>query len=256
MGSLDHGRDGAQRRTLERVLARLGLCSRASAREFVLAGRVTLDGKVVRDPDLWLRLASARLELDGRLLSAAEGVYLALHKPKGYVTTFEDPGKRRTVYDLLSDQTAWVAPVGRLDQDTSGLLLFTNDSDWAHGITSPESKLPKRYRVRAAPALKAESLAALERGLVLDDGPTRPAVAAEFKDYKGYCVFELTITEGRNRQVRRMLAAVGSKVQELRRIAIGPVQLGDLASGKTRPLTKSEVRRLRLDGSARRTLGD
>ncbi len=255
MGSLSGGNDGAQRRTLERMISRLGLCSRASAREFVLAGRVTLDGRVVRDPDLWLRAAGARLELDGRVLSAAEAVYLALHKPKGYLTTSSDPKQRKTVYDLLEGQATWVAPVGRLDQDTSGLLLFSNDSDWASGITAPESELEKRYRVRAAPSIGPAAIADLERGVVLDDGPTRPAFVSEFRDYNGYCVFELAITEGRNRQVRRMLAAVGSKVQELRRVAIGPVELGDLPSGKLRPLTKTEVRRLRVGGAPRRTRG-
>ncbi len=260
MAKARRGRAGERRarggagepRTLDRALSVLGLCSRGVAREWITAGRVGVDGRVVRDPGHWVDLARSVVRVDGKPVAAAERLYLALHKPRGYVTSLGDPAGRPTVYALLATVPAWVGPVGRLDLDTSGLLLFTNDTALAERVTSPAGKLPKVYQVRARPALSDEALERLRRGVRLDDGPARPAEARLLRRYSGYCVVELTLTEGRNRQVRRMLRAVGSKVERLKRVAIGPITLAGLASGRWRWLTDGE---LALLGVPRRRRG-
>jgi pseudouridine synthase len=231
-------------RTLERLLSRAGLCSRSEARAWIEHGRVRVRGRVVRNPEHWVDLHRDPVLVDGRPLARAERVYLALHKPRGVVTTAHDPEGRRTVYDLLSAVPVWVAPVGRLDRDTSGLILLSNDSDFGDRITDPASHVPKTYAVRTARPIDDEALERLRAGVRLDDGPTRPAEVELRRSYKGYAVLELTITEGRNRQVRRMLAAVGNKVALLKRVRIGPVDLGALPSGGIRALTRAELRAL------------
>ena len=148
------------------------------------------------------------------------------------------------MYDLLGSIDAWVLPVGRLDLDTSGLLLFTNDTSFADAITSPASHVPKTYRVECVPRLSEDALERLRRGVALHDGPTRPAIVTKLGDRGPRTIFEITITEGRNRQVRRMVKAVGAKVEKLARIAIGPLRLGDLPSRAVRELTRAEVRAL------------
>jgi pseudouridine synthase len=228
-------------KTLDRVLSRLGTCSRTQARALIAAGRVAVDGRVVRDPDRWVDPDQEIFSLDGRRLGQVVHAYLALHKPKGYVTTFSDPEGRPTVYDLLGAFPDWVIPVGRLDQDTSGLLLFTNDTDLAERITSPATHVPKLYRVRTKAALTDEDLDPLRLGVRLNDGRARPARATLVRAYKGYALVDLELTEGRNRQVRRMFSAIGNGVRELRRTAIGPLALGTLGSGKWRRLTAEEV---------------
>jgi pseudouridine synthase len=231
-------------KTLDRVLSRAGLCSRSLARELIAAGRVEVGGRIVRSAERWVDPERDAVRVDGKRLSAAERAYLALHKPSGVLTTLSDPEGRPTVYDLLRDVPVWLGPVGRLDRDTSGLLLFTNDTAFAERVTNPESELAKTYHVRSGTPLEPEQLEALRRGVLLDDGPTRPARVQELRRYAGYSLILLTITEGRNRQVRRMLRAVGSRVKKLRRVAIGPVELGRLPSGAHRRLTPAELRAL------------
>ena len=236
-----------RRRTLDRLLSRLGLCSRGAAVELVRAGRVAVNGRTARDPGAWIDPAD-HVTLDGRALGAAEPRYLCLHKPKGYLTSFGDPRGRRTVYELLEQLDAWVFPVGRLDKDTSGLLLLTNDSAFAERVTNPEFGIPKLYRAAVAPRVDEPDLAALRAGLELDDGPTLPA-RAELIGHRGpTSVVELEIREGRNRQVRRMFRARGKSVRELRRLAIGPVELGRLPSGAVRALSAGERRALERAG--------
>jgi 23S rRNA pseudouridine2605 synthase len=233
----------SERRTLDRWFSRLGVASREMARNFVRAGRVRVDGLIVHDTELVVGERS-RIELDGVVVTRAPRVVIALHKPVGYVTTRSDPAGRRTVYDLLTGLDAWVTPIGRLDRDSSGLLLLTNDTDLADRLTSPESHVPKRYRIEVRPRLTEEQLAALERGPELDDGPTHPE-GVRLVAHKGpiSCV-ELTLTEGRNRQVRRMVRAVGGKVTKLVRTRIGALELGDLARGEWRALTSDDLRAL------------
>lgn len=237
----------AERRTLDRLLSRLGLCSRTVAVAWVRAGRVRVDGRVLRNPETWVDPDVQEVELDGRPVRAARALYLVLNKPKGYLTSAGDPRGRRTVYDLVGDAPAWVFPVGRLDRDTSGLLLLTNDTMLAEGVTNPEVGLSKRYRVTTKTHVSEAELARLASGLVLDDGPTRPARATLIGHRGPTSVVELELHEGRNRQVRRMFLAVGRAVKELRRVAIGPLELGALASGRWRALTAKELAALRAE---------
>lgn len=203
-----------------------------------------MNGKPVRDPDHWIDLGRDRITFDGKPLEAAARLYILLYKPKGYLTTRKDPEGRPTVYDLIRDVPGWVTPVGRLDLDTSGLLLLTNDTDFADRTMSPEFKVPKTYLVKASTLLSDEQLERLRGGVQLSDGPTRPAQVERIRDSGKYTHLSITITEGRNRQVRRMLEAVESKVLKLVRMAIGDLTIGDLPIGKWRKLTADEVARL------------
>jgi 23S rRNA pseudouridine2605 synthase len=232
-------------KTLERVLSKLGLGSRTDARSWIGAGRVRVNGKVVQTPDHWVDMERDRVTLDGHPVRGARKVYLLLYKPKGYVTTYSDPQGRPTVYDLMRDAGAWVIPVGRLDLDTTGLLIMTNDTEFAERLTNPEYKVNKTYQAKCAGRLTDEQIARLRAGVDLSDGPTRPAQAERLRDSGKYTHIEIIIAEGRNRQVRRMVEAIGSKVIKLVRVAIGPVRIGNLEIGKWRHLTAAKVRLLR-----------
>ena len=227
-------------KTLERVFSKAGVASRTDARSWIGAGRVRVNGRVVQNPDQWVDLERDRVTLDGKPLRSAEKLYLLLYKPKGYLTTFRDPEGRPTVYDLIEDAGSWLSPVGRLDLDTSGLILMTNDTDFAERVMNPDHKVPKTYQVKASTLLADEQLEQLRRGVELADGPTRPAQVTRLRDSGKYTHLEITITEGRNRQVRRMIEAVGSKVLKLVRTAIGPIRIGNLQIGKWRKLTEDE----------------
>jgi len=228
-------------KTLERVLSKAGLGSRSEARRWIATGRVRVNGKLIQTPDHWVDLERDRVTFDGKPVRAGRKIYLLLYKPKGYLTTYKDPEGRPTVYDLLRDVEEWVFPVGRLDRETSGLLVMTNDTQFAERLTNPEYKAPKTYLVKASTLLGDEQLEQLRRGVTLKDGPTSPALVTRLRDAGGRTFFEIAITEGRNRQVRRMVEAVGSKVLKLVRTAIGPVRIGDLEIGKYRRLTRREV---------------
>ena len=231
-------------KTLERVLSKAGLGSRTEARQWIGAGRVRVNGKLIQTPDHWVDLVRDRVTLDGKPVQNAAKVYLLLYKPKGYLTTYKDPEGRPTIYDLLGEVEQWVSPVGRLDLDTSGLLLLTNDTAFAERVTNPDFKVPKTYLVKTASRLSDEDLDRLRQGLDLKDGPTQPAVVTRQRDAGSHTFLEITITEGRNRQVRRMIEAVDSRVLKLVRVAIGPIRIGALAIGKHRPLTPSELETL------------
>lgn len=235
-------------KTLDRVLSKAGVGSRTEARSWIGAGRVRVNGKLVQTPDHWVDLERDKVTLDGKPVSSTERIYLLLYKPKSYITTYKDPDGRPTVYDLLADLEQYVFPVGRLDQDSSGLLLITNDAQFAERLTNPEYKVSKTYLVKAATRLSEEQLDRLRNGVTLKDGPTRPAAVRRVRDSSNRTFFEISITEGRNRQVRRMVEAIDSKVLKLVRIAIGPLEIGDLAIGKYRLLTRKEVQQ--LSGSA------
>jgi 23S rRNA pseudouridine2605 synthase len=232
------------KKTLDRVLSKAGAGSRTEARRWVAAGRVTVNGQVVRDADRWVDPERDRVFLDGAKLRSAGRVHLVLYKPKGYLTTYRDPQGRKTVYDLLPHPERYLFPAGRLDLDTSGLLVMTNDSAFAERLTNPASKVEKTYLVKASRALSDDDLARLAQGVALSDGPTRPARVKRVRESGGRTVFEIAITEGRNRQVRRMVESFDAKVLKLVRIAIGPVRIGDLPIGKARPLTAAEIRAL------------
>jgi pseudouridine synthase len=226
------------------MFSKAGVGSRTDARSWIGAGLVRVNGAIVRNPDHWVDLDHDRVTFDGKPLRAAARIYILLYKPKGYLTTYRDPEGRPTVYDLIGDVGVWLSPVGRLDLDTSGLLVMTNDTDLAERLTNPDRHVPKTYQLKASTLLSDEQIEQLRRGVELSDGPARPALVKRLRDHPRYTHLEITITEGRNRQVRRMVEAVGSKVLKLVRTAIGPIRIGDLPIGKWRALTAQEVKSL------------
>ncbi|HZI80469.1 MAG TPA: pseudouridine synthase [Vicinamibacterales bacterium] len=232
-------------KTLERVLSKAGVGSRTEARSWIHAGRVTVNGRATQDPDQWVDIERDQVRFDGKPLESRDRVYVLLHKPAGYLTTYKDPEGRPTVYDLVKDVGTFLSQVGRLDLDTSGLLLLTNDTRFAERVTNPDSHVPKTYLVKATPRLTDAQLQRLRDGLELADGPTRPAQVTRVRD-SGECThFEIVLTEGRNRQVRRMVEALDATVLELVRIKLGPIAIGTLSIGTWRMLTHAEVAALR-----------
>jgi pseudouridine synthase len=230
-----------QLKTLERVLSKAGLGSRTEARRWIHAGRVTVNGRATQNPDQWVDMRRDRVRFDGKPVAARERLYVLLYKPKGYLTTYRDPDGRPTVYDLMGDIKTFLSPVGRLDLDTSGLLLLTNDNQLAERVTNPASHVPKTYLVKTSTRLTDAQLDQLRTGVELSDGPTRPAVVTRIRDSEKYTHLEITLTEGRNRQVRRMIEAAGSHVLKLVRVRIGDIGIGALPIGKWRMLTDDEV---------------
>jgi len=228
-------------KTLERVLSKAGIGSRVEARSWIHAGRVKVNGTLIRNPDHWVDMERDRVQFDGKPLAARERIYLLLYKPTGYLTTYKDPEGRPTVYDLVADVGTFLSPVGRLDLDTSGLLLMTNDNRFAEHVTNPQSHVPKTYLVKASTLLSDAQLDQLRDGIELTDGLTRPAAVVRVRDSAKYTHFEITLTEGRNRQVRRMVEALGARVLKLVRVKVGRIGIGALAIGKWRLLTSIEV---------------
>jgi pseudouridine synthase len=228
-------------KTLERVLSKAGIGSRTQARSWIHAGRVRVNGLVVENPDTWIDFERDRILFDGKPLRARERVYILLYKPAGYITTLKDPEGRPTVYDLIADVETFVSPVGRLDLDSSGLLILTNDTLFAERLTNPDHKVPKTYLVRCADLIPDDAIECLRRGVKLSDRLTRPAAVKRVRDSAKYSHLEIAITEGRNRQVRRMIEAVGSKVLKLVRTAIGRIQIGELKIGMWRKLEAREI---------------
>jgi len=238
--------------TLDRVLSRLGWASRTAAREAIRAGRLKVNGRVVRDPECWVQPERDVVQLDGQRLKPAPKICLLFYKPKGVMTSHGDPSGRKTVYDFLSslgEEGKWVAPVGRLDKDTSGLLLLTNDTEFAGFVTSPESHVPKTYLVKASGLMSDETIAGLNAGVEMKRGDfARPLSVSRLEDRGKYTWLEVVLTEGKNREVRRMIEAVGFKVLKLVRTRIGPLSLAGLEVGKCRPLTAAELDALRRCG--------
>jgi pseudouridine synthase len=232
--------------TLDRVLSRFGLASRTAARQAILAGRLKVNGKVVRNPDLWVQPDHDSLQLDGQRLKPARKAYLLFYKPKGVITSHGDPGGRKTVYDCLGEIGKWVSPVGRLDKDTSGLLLLTNDTEFAGHVTDPHSKVPKTYLVKTSGILSEETITMLNAGVEMKRGDwARPISVRRVEDRGKYTWLEIVLAEGKNREVRRMIEAVGFKVLKLVRTGLGALTLAGLKIGKWRELTPSEVVALR-----------
>jgi len=232
--------------TLDRVLSRFGLASRTASRAIIAAGRMKVNGRVVRDPDVWVNPGRDAFHLDGKLLKPARKRYLLFYKPRGVITSHGDPDGRATIYDYLGEEDRWLAPVGRLDKDTSGLLLLTNDTEFADFITNPESEISKTYLVKTNALLSEEIIAQLNAGVEMKRGDSaRPLSVRRREDRGKYTWLDVVLTEGKNREVRRMIEAVGFKVLKLVRTAIGPLTLEGLEVGRWRELTLGEVARLR-----------
>lgn len=227
---------------LAKFLAHAGVASRRAAEELVREGRVTVDGETVTDPARDVPEGHGGVQVDGRPVGARHRrVVFAVNKPAGVVSTASDPQGRPTVVDLV-ESPARLYPVGRLDADTTGLLLLTDDGDLANKLTHPRYEVRKTYLAKVANGMVAEAkLRALREGIELDDGMTLPAGVRQVRPG----VLEITLREGRKRQVKRMCEAVGHPVKELRRIAFGPLRLGELQPGQARRLSAAEIERLR-----------
>jgi len=230
------------RATLDRVLSKAGIASRTTTRDWIQRGLVKVNGRVIRDPDFWVESAKDVVHVDGRRVRDEKRLYILLNKPTGVVTSFGDNRNRPTVYDYLKTIDRWVFPVGRLDMDTSGLLILTNDTEFGEKLLQPDSKVPKTYYGKVAGVVTADEFFQLAYGLDIGRGEkSGPAIAREIRATDKHTWFELTITEGKNRQVRRMFEAIGHPVLKLVRIRIGGLELGDLPVGKFRILSSKEA---------------
>jgi 23S rRNA pseudouridine2605 synthase len=226
---------------LARALSKLGYCSRSQAEELIRAGRVRLNGRAPRNPQTPVRLERDHIVVEGRRVAAQHPVYLMLNKPRGVVTTASDEQGRGTVYGFLPPDLPWVAPVGRLDKASEGLLLLTNDSEWGARVAAPETHLPKRYHVQVGTIAGEDLQQALVKGVRVPGGDllqVRSATVLRRGQRNSW--LEVVLDEGKNRHIRRLLAALGVEVVRLMRVAIGPLTLGDLPKGQVRTLTARE----------------
>jgi 23S rRNA pseudouridine2605 synthase len=239
---------------LQKVLAHAGVASRRAAEALILAGRVRVDGRVVTELGTKVLPRRSRVELDGQRVTVAAPVYVVLHKPRGVMCTMRDPSGRPTVGELLAKVPARVYPVGRLDFNTSGVLLATNDGDFADAMMHPRRSVPKTYVVKVRGELREADRDTLQRGVKLEDGMTLPAKVKLLRYERGKTWLELTLTEGRNQQVRRMTEALGFPVMRLARLSFGGVTSEGLRPGEWRFLLPDELAAMRNQyGVPRRT---
>lgn len=240
------GAPSVPRHGLARVLSKRGLCSRTEAARWIEQGRVSVEGRIVRDPDTPVALSQQHIAVDGRPLAAVERCYVMLNKPRGLVTTVSDERDRDTVYRCLDGAgLPWVAPVGRLDKASEGLLLLSNDPQWAAGITDPQSGPGKTYHVQVDTIPDASLLARLVNGIEVEGEWLRATSATLLRTGGKNSWLELVLHEGRNRQIRRLLAEFDIGVLRLVRVAIGALSLGTLPKGQWRALTADEVETFR-----------
>lgn len=226
---------------LARALSKLGYCSRAQAQQLIRSGRVHVNGTIKCNPEAPVSIGRDRIEVNGALIRSAEKIYLMLNKPRGLVTTTSDEKGRSTVYSSLSEELPWLAPVGRLDKASEGLLLLTNDSEWAARVLAPETHLPKIYHVQVSGVRDAALVDALVKGLRVSSGDVlRVRGARILRQGNRNTWLAISLEEGKNRHIRRMLEQLRIEVLRLVRVAIGPLMLGDLAKGASRTLTAEE----------------
>jgi 23S rRNA pseudouridine2605 synthase len=244
---------------LARALSKSGYCSRSQARTSIRAGRVVLNGRVVRNPEAAVRMQNGRtvdrIEIDGTPVGQAPPIYLIMNKPRGIVTTASDEKGRKTVYDLLDQGVPWVGPVGRLDKASEGLLLLTNDSEWASKITEPSAHLDKKYHVQVNCVANDDLVAKIVRGCADASTSSQHDISRNRRDLRAKAArllrqgdknswLEITLDEGKNRQIRRLLEALDIRVLRLVRVSIGSLDVGDLKKGATREMTAEEKRLL------------
>jgi 23S rRNA pseudouridine2605 synthase len=240
-------KNGSQEKTgLARAISKLGYCSRSQAVMEIEAGHVRVNGLLRTNPETPIFLRKDKITINGNAIASAAQVYLMLNKPRGLVTTASDEKGRNTVYSCLPKNLPWLAPVGRLDQASEGLLLFTNDSAWAARITAPESHLDKTYHVQISRVASESLLASLMTGITTPDGELlRVRVVRLLRAGEKNSWLETVLDEGKNRHIRRMLEHCGVEVLRLVRVSIGPLELGDLPKSSCRMLTQNE--KLALD---------
>lgn len=232
---------GGRKIGLARALSKLGYCSRSQAAELIRADRVQLNGSIRRDPETPVRLERDRVVVDGKAIEAPSKIYLMMNKPRGLITTASDEQGRETVYSLLDDSLPWVAPVGRLDKASEGLLLLTNDSEWGARVAAPETHLEKTYHVQVGIVADDKLTQAMLAGIRTEEGDVLRALRVRrLRAGEKNCWLEIVLDEGKNRQIRRMLKELGVEVLRLVRVSIGPLQLGKLAKGAHRVLTAEE----------------
>lgn len=232
---------------LQKILAAAGVASRREAEKIITAGRVRVNGKVVTELGCKFDVSKVRISVDGKPIAQEAKAYYMFYKPRGVVTTMSDPQNRRSIADFVQNLPERVFPVGRLDFNTEGLLLLTNDGALAQALMHPSHEVNKTYLVKVPGIVPQEKLDQLRLGVKLEDGPTAPAIV-NLRDYdheRGFTLFDITIHEGRNRQIRRMCDAIGFPVRDLKRIKLGPLQLSDLGRGKFRSLSEQELSQLR-----------
>jgi 23S rRNA pseudouridine2605 synthase len=226
---------------LARALSKQGYCSRSQAQQLIRSGHVRVNGAVKRNPEAPVFLGRDRIEVNGASIHSAEKIYLMLNKPRGLVTTASDEKGRPTIYATLGNNLPWVAPVGRLDKASEGLLLLTNDSEWAAQVLAPESHLPKIYHVQVSGIRDAALVDALTKGVRISNGDfLRVKDARILRQGNRNTWLAITLDEGKNRHIRRMLEQLEVEVLRLVRVAIGPLTLGNLAKGASRRLTAEE----------------
>ncbi len=231
---------------LQKIIAAAGVTSRRAAEELISSGRVRVNGQIVTELGSKADASKDHIKVDGKLINPKQPMtYILLNKPAGYVTTMSDPEGRPTVQDLMKGVKVRVYPVGRLDYNTEGMLIMTNDGDFAHIVTHPRHELPKTYLAKVKGVLDEKAIESLETGVYLDDGKTAPAKIKKVRKEEANSWVEITIHEGRKRQVRRMFDRVGRSVIKLKRTKTGNLLLGDLAEGAFRHLTHEEVQGLR-----------
>jgi 23S rRNA pseudouridine2605 synthase len=218
----------------------MGYCSRSQAAVLIRAGRVSRNGRIVRDPENPVRMPQDEIQVDGSPIGKTPTIYLVMNKPRGVVTTASDEKGRETVYDLLEPGSPWVGPVGRLDKASEGLLLLTNDSEWAAKITEPASHLDKKYHVQVDCVAAADLLARIMRGHTVGGEQLCAKRAQLLRHGDKNSWLEITLDEGKSRQIRCLLEALGVRVLRLVRVSIGPLDLGDLKKGAVRRLTPGE----------------
>lgn len=232
---------------LQKILAAAGVASRREAEKIITAGRVRVNGKVVTELGSKFDPDRARIAVDGKPIAAESKVYYMFYKPRGVVTTMSDPQNRRSVADFVGSLPERVFPVGRLDYNTEGLLILTNDGALAQALMHPSHEVNKTYLVKVPGIVPDEKFDMLRLGVKLEDGMTAPAVVnlRSYEHEHNFTVFDITIHEGRNRQIRRMCDAIGFPVRDLKRIKMGPLALSDLGRGKFRELTEKELAALK-----------
>ncbi len=246
---LETGADIVEKSRLQKILASCGVASRRKAEKLIEAGRVTVNGKPAKLGDSAFP-GRDKIALDGEELSVSgRKYYLALHKPRGFVTTMRDERDRRCVAMLVEDLGERVYPVGRLDKDSEGLLLMTNDGEFANLVSHPGRHIAKTYRVTVRPTITEEQLTRIASGIEIDGRMTAPAKVRVLEQQPGRVVLEIILYEGRNREIRKMCETLGLEVARLKRTAVGPVRLGMLAQGKYRELTKEEIRGLQAEAN-------
>jgi 23S rRNA pseudouridine2605 synthase len=231
---------------LARALSKAGYCSRSRAAELIRGGHVSLNGKIRHDPETPVSSGRDRIAVDGKIVEAQSRIYLMMNKPRGVVTTAADEKGRETVYALLNNEkeksSPWVAPAGRLDKASEGLLLLTNDSEWGARIAAPETHLDKTYHVQVGIVADDQFVQTLIQGVEAQGEVLRAKEARRLRAGQKNCWLEIILDEGKNRQIRRIMEALGVEVLRLIRVAIGPLQLGNLAKGAHRALTADEKR--------------